>query len=159
MQPKFRVIRHVGDLDGQRRSKEVAYCVTSLAPGKADAKTLGEILRGRCGAIENGVHWVRDVTFNEDASILRTGTAPHTMAIIRNTLIATFRLTGWTNLKRARRHFSHTISRCIDLITKPLKTKHQHDGALGHHPKSNDLARRSGTFSGKAMNHFSRRVS
>jgi hypothetical protein len=122
----FRVIRYVGDLDGQRRSTEVAYCVTSLAPGKADAKTLGEILRGHWGAIENGVHWVRDVTFNEDASTLRAGTAPQTMAIIPNTLIATFRLTGWTNLKRARRHFSHTINRCIDLITKPLKTvKHQ----------------------------------
>jgi hypothetical protein len=118
----FGVIRYVGDLDGQRHSKEFAYCVTSLAPGKADAKTLGEILRGHWGAIENGVHWVRDVTFNEDASTLRTGTAPHTMAIIRNTLIATFRLTGWTNLKRARRHFSHTTSRCIGLITTPLKT-------------------------------------
>jgi hypothetical protein len=119
----FRVIRYVGDLDGQRRSTEVANCVTSLAPGKADAKTLGEILRGHWGAIENGVHWVRDVTFNEDASTLRTGTAPQTMAIIPNTLIATFRLTGWTNLKRARRHFSHTISRCIDQTTQNKTSK------------------------------------
>jgi hypothetical protein len=29
---------------------------------------------------------------------------------IRNTLVAAFRLTGWDNLKKARRHFSHTIS-------------------------------------------------
>ncbi|MGH3830439.1 MAG: hypothetical protein ACRDRS_08280 [Pseudonocardiaceae bacterium] len=48
------------------------------------------------------------------------------MAIIRNTLIATFRLTGWTNLNQARRHFAHGIDRYVDLITKPLKTvKHQ----------------------------------
>jgi hypothetical protein len=48
------------------------------------------------------------------------------MAIIRNTLINAFRLTGWTKLKKARRHFSHVIDRTIDLITKPLKTvKHQ----------------------------------
>jgi len=65
---------------------------------------------------------VRDTTFNEDASTLRTGTAPQAMAIIRNTLIAAFRLTGWTNLKQARRHFSHAAHRCADLITKPLKT-------------------------------------
>jgi hypothetical protein len=45
---------------------------------------------------------------------------------IRNTLIAAFRVAGWNNLKKARRHFSHTISRCLDLITRPVKTvKHQ----------------------------------
>jgi len=48
------------------------------------------------------------------------------MSIIRNTLITAFRLTGWNNLKQARRHFSHAIHRCVDLITKPIKTaKHQ----------------------------------
>jgi hypothetical protein len=41
---------------------------------------------------------------------------------IRNTLIAAFCLVGWTNLKQARRHFSHAISRCVDLITRPVKT-------------------------------------
>ncbi len=118
----FRVIRYVGGLDDQRRTKEVAYCITSLASDRAAAPDLGELLRGHWGAIENKIHWVRDVTFNEDASTLRTGTAPQAMAIIRNTLVAAFRLTGWTNLKQARRHFSHATSRCVDLITKPLKT-------------------------------------
>lgn len=118
----FRVIRYVGGLDDQRRTKEVAYCATSLAPDRATAPELGELLRGHWGAIENKIHWVRDTTFNEDASTLRTGTAPQAMAIIRNTLIAAFRLTGWTNLKQARRHFAHAASRCVDLITKPLKT-------------------------------------
>ena len=118
----FRVIRYVGGLDTQRRTKEVAYCATSLAPDRATAPELGELLRGHWGAIENKIHWVRDVTFNEDASTLRTGTAPQAMAIIRNTLVAAFRLTGWTNLKQARRHFSHAAHRCADLITKPLKT-------------------------------------
>lgn len=122
----FRVIRYVGGLDGQRHSKEVAHCVTSLTPSKATAPDLAQLLRDHWGAIENKLHWVRDTTFNENASTLRTGTAPQAMAIIRNTLIAAFRLTGWANLKKARRHFSHTISRCVDLITKPLKTvKHQ----------------------------------
>lgn len=53
------------------------------------------------------------------------------MAIIRNILIAAFRLAGWDNLKKAHRHFSHSISRCVDLITNPVKTaKNQTDGAL-----------------------------
>jgi hypothetical protein len=55
----FRVIRYVGGLDGQRRTKEVAYCLTSLTPAKADAPDLGELLRGHWGAIENKTHWVR----------------------------------------------------------------------------------------------------
>ena len=101
----FRVIRYVGGLDGQRRSKEVAYCVTSLTSDNADATDLAGLLRDHWGAIENKLHWVRDTTFNEDASTLRAGTAPQAMAIIRNTLIAAFRLAGWNNLKRARRHF------------------------------------------------------
>ena len=117
----FRVIRHVGGLDGGRRTKEVAYCVTSLSPARADASDLGQLLRGHWSAIENRTHWVRDTTFNEDASTLRTGTATQAMSI-RNTIIAAFRLTGWTNLKQARRHFSHAAHRCADLITKPLKT-------------------------------------
>ncbi|MGH3897260.1 MAG: ISAs1 family transposase [Pseudonocardiaceae bacterium] len=118
----FRVIRHVGDLTGQRRTKEIAYCLTSLTPARADGHDLGELLRGHWGAIENRTHWVRDVTWREDASTLRTATAPLAMSIIRNTLIAALRLTGWTNLKQARRHFAHSIHRCVDLITKPLKT-------------------------------------
>ncbi|MCA1675385.1 MAG: ISAs1 family transposase [Actinobacteria bacterium] len=122
----FRVIRYVGGLDGQRRSKEVAHCVTSLTSNNADAPDLAGLLREHWGAIENKLHWVRDTTFNEDASTLRAGTAPQAMAIIRNTLIAAFRLAGWNNLKQARRHFSHAISRCVDLITRPVKTvKHQ----------------------------------
>lgn len=122
----FRIIRYVGDLTGQRRSKEVAYCITSLATNKANPPDLAQLLREHWSAIENKTHWVRDTTFNEDASTLRAGTAPQAMAIIRNTLIAAFRLTGWGNLKQARRHFSHAINRCVDLITKPVKTvKHQ----------------------------------
>ncbi|MDN5851435.1 MAG: hypothetical protein L0K86_01065 [Actinomycetia bacterium] len=67
---------------------------------------------------------MRDTTFREDASTLRAGTAPQAMAIIRNTLMAAFRLAGWDNLKKTRRHFAHRISRCVDLITKtkPIKT-------------------------------------
>lgn len=102
----FRVIRYVGGLDGQRRTKAVAYGVTSLTSTRADAPDLAHLLHGHLGAIDNKIHWMRDTTFNEDASTLHTGTAPQAMAIIR-TLIAAFRLTGWRNLKQAA-DISHT---------------------------------------------------
>jgi predicted transposase YbfD/YdcC len=117
----FRVIRHVGGLDGQRRTKEIAHCITSLTPNNAAGHDLARLLRDHWGAIEIRLHWCRDSTFNEDRSTLRAGTAPQTMAIIRSTVMAAFRLAGWDNLKKARRAFSHGIHRCVDLITKPVK--------------------------------------
>lgn len=117
----FRVIRYVGGLDGQRRTKEVAYCVTSLTPARANAPTSHTSCAGTVAPSKTRSTGC-DTTFNEDAYTLPTGTAPQAMAIIRNPLIAAFRLTGWRNLKQARRHFSHAVSRCVDLITKPLKT-------------------------------------
>jgi hypothetical protein len=42
----FRVVRYVGGLGGQRRSKEVAHCVTSLTPDKADAVGLENSMQG-----------------------------------------------------------------------------------------------------------------
>ena len=56
--------------------------ITSLSAREAAPEHLATYVRGHWGAIENKIHWVRDVTFNEDASTLRTGTAPQAMAII-----------------------------------------------------------------------------
>jgi len=126
----FRVIRHVGGLDGQRRTKEVAYCLTSLTPARA-TEDLAVLLRGHWGAIENKTHWVRDVTFREDASTLRTGTAPQAMAIIRiPSSLRSGSPDGPTSNKPAAT--SHTAS--TDASTSsPNRSKRsniKHDGAL-----------------------------
>jgi hypothetical protein len=49
------------------------------------------------------LHWVRDVTFGEDRSQVRTGAAPQNLAAIRNTVIALFRLLGHHNIAAAHR--------------------------------------------------------
>ena len=56
--------------------------------------------------IENGPHWVRDVTFAEDASQVRIGTAPHVMACLRNLVIGALSHAGPVNLAAALRHHS-----------------------------------------------------
>ena len=62
------------------------YAVTSLAVhAQASPARLADLLRGHW-AIE-ALHHVRDITFAEDASQVRTGAAPHVMATLRNLAI------------------------------------------------------------------------
>jgi predicted transposase YbfD/YdcC len=75
---------------GQVR-KQTVYGITSLSPHQADALALLTLVRGHWG-IENRAHWVRDVTFGEDASQVRKGGLPQVMAALRNCVISLFRL-------------------------------------------------------------------
>ncbi len=84
---------------------EVTYAITSLAPERADARTLLGHLRGHWG-IENKTHWVRDVTFDEDRSQVRTGAAPQVMAALRNLVLALLRRAGHTNMAAALRTYA-----------------------------------------------------
>jgi hypothetical protein len=82
----------------------VVYAITSLAFAQASPARLADLLRGHW-AIQNGLHYVRDVTFAEDASRVRTGTAPQVMACLRNLLIGVLGRAGPVNLAAAlRRH-------------------------------------------------------
>jgi predicted transposase YbfD/YdcC len=49
----------------------------------ADPATLAAWVRGH-QEIENRLHWVRDVTYREDKSLVRTGNAPRVMALLRS---------------------------------------------------------------------------
>ncbi|WP_177245398.1 ISAs1 family transposase [Streptosporangium canum] len=94
----FRLRRDVGDLDGIWTGKEIVYGITGLA-GPAH---LNHYEQARWG-VENRLHWVRDVTFREDHSQVRTGTAPRALAGFRNLAISTMRLADRANIAHARR--------------------------------------------------------
>ncbi|MER5688187.1 hypothetical protein [Streptomyces sp. NPDC002205] len=51
------------------------------------------------------LHHVRDVTYGEDASRIRTGTAPRLMATLRNLVIGLMRQAGWNNIAAAADHY------------------------------------------------------
>lgn len=78
------------------------YGITSLPADLAGPAHLNFYQRGHW-AVENRLHWIRDVTFGEDNSQLRTGTAPRALATFRNLAISTFRLAGRANIAHARR--------------------------------------------------------
>src|SRR5262249_44063930 len=67
--------------------------VTSLAATEATPERLATYVRGHW-SIENKIHWVRDVTFGEDASHVRTGSRPRVMATLRNLAIGLIRQAG-----------------------------------------------------------------
>jgi len=49
---------------------------------------------------------VRDVTFGEDASTVRTGVIPRVLAALHNTAIGLLRLAGATNIAAACRRYA-----------------------------------------------------
>jgi predicted transposase YbfD/YdcC len=65
---------------GRRRSVEIRYYISSLAN---NARKLLQCIRAHWG-IENGLHWVLDIAFLEDASRVRKDHGPENMAILRH---------------------------------------------------------------------------
>ncbi|MGH3632364.1 MAG: ISAs1 family transposase [Sciscionella sp.] len=86
-----------------KKTTEVVYLITSADRRDAPPDTLAAWVQGHWG-IENRLHWVRDVTFDEDRSQVRTGHAPRVMATFRNTAVSLLRLAGWDNIAAALRH-------------------------------------------------------
>ncbi len=82
-------------------SREVAYAITSLPPAVGPAALL-RLWRGHW-RIENQLHYVRDVTFGEDASTVRSGAAPQVLAALRNAVLALLRHAGCPNIAAALR--------------------------------------------------------
>ncbi len=84
---------------------EIAYAVTSLPPHQATPAQLLTLWREHWH-IENKLHWVRDVTFGEDASTVRAGRGAQVLVAVRNLAIGLLRLAGATNIAAACRRYA-----------------------------------------------------
>lgn len=111
----FCILHEVRKLDGALRSCEAAYGLTSLTPDEAGRQRLAGHVRGHWG-IENKLHWVRDVTFDEDRSQVRVGSGPQVMATLRNLAIGVLRLAGETNIARGLRWAARDPARALVLL-------------------------------------------
>jgi predicted transposase YbfD/YdcC len=95
--------------------------VTSLSAREAAPEHLATYVRGHW-AIENKIHWVRDVTFREDASPVRTGSRPRVMATLRNLVIGLIRQAGYTKIAatiRKIRNDPHLLLTILGLHHNP----------------------------------------
>jgi hypothetical protein len=87
------------------------YAITSLPFAQASPARLADLLRGHW-AIE-ALHHVRDVTFAEEASQVRTGAAPNVMACLRNLVIGVLSRAGPVNLAAELRHHARDPRRSV----------------------------------------------
>jgi predicted transposase YbfD/YdcC len=96
-----------------KKTVEVVYLITSVRD--ADPVTLAARVRSHW-EIENRLHWVRDVTYLEDNSLVRTGNAPRVMASLRSLAISLLRLDGEDNIAAANRHHARDPQRTLKLL-------------------------------------------
>lgn len=111
----FAIQRDITEMVSQKFRTETVYGVTSLSPHKATPKRLLDLSRGHW-SIENRLHWVRDVTFDEDRSTVRKYSGPQVMASIRNLAISLLRIAGATNIAQALRHCARLGSDVLRFI-------------------------------------------
>ena len=114
----FKITCHVTfPKTGQTRT-QLRYGITSLTSEQATPADLLAFARQHW-AIENGLHWVRDVTFAEDRSTLRVGCTHQVMAIFRNLTISLLHLQGYSQIASTLRRFAANPDLALALLTQP----------------------------------------
>jgi hypothetical protein len=112
----FRVERTVLKSDGTPLRHEISYGITSLDRLKHNtAQYIQKTLRLHW-TIENRLHWVRDVTYDEDRSQIRTKNGPQAMACLKNLAISLVRLAGAEYVAKALRFCAQNVRSALRLM-------------------------------------------
>ena len=96
-----------------KETHEVAYGITSLPAADADAARLLALGRGHW-RIENGLHYRRDVTLQEDTCQVRYGHAPQVLAALNNLVCALSGRAGIDNLAAVQRICARRLDQWLD---------------------------------------------
>jgi predicted transposase YbfD/YdcC len=101
-----------GERDGKCYST-LSYYLSSLPP---TSERIAKVIRGHW-QVENRLHWVKDVIFDEDKSPQRAGNAPINLSIIKTWVLSVFRLHGFDSIKGAIDQFSNNVPAMWSLLT------------------------------------------
>jgi predicted transposase YbfD/YdcC len=97
------------------KSAVAVFVITSLDAREAAPHHIAGYVRGQW-TIENKVHWVRDVTFGEDASRVRTGSRPRIMATLRNLAIGLIRQAGYNQIAATIRKIKYDTALLLAIL-------------------------------------------
>jgi predicted transposase YbfD/YdcC len=111
----FRIERTVRLLTSGKVRHEVSYGLSSLPLAKAPAARMLALVREHW-AIENRLHWRRDVTLGEDACQTRTGAPPSRLAQLNSTVLSLMDRIGVRNVARQMRYFDAHLEQALDLV-------------------------------------------
>jgi predicted transposase YbfD/YdcC len=110
-----RIERITTDLQGENLRHDVVHAITSIPKDRVTAQEFLGFNRCHWG-IENRLHWVRDVTFDEDRCTIRTNSAPRVMATFRSLAIGLLRLDGQKNIAKALRYYAGKPHKALGLM-------------------------------------------
>ncbi len=111
----FKLERRFTTLATGNVETETQYGLTSLTAKKASADQLLAIVRSEW-EIENGLHYRRDVTFQEDQTRMTDKNMGRVMAIINNLVVSLLNHQGFKNHAQARREFDADPAKALALI-------------------------------------------
>jgi predicted transposase YbfD/YdcC len=115
----FQLVRVVTHLKSGKTTREVWYGLTDLPRASASACRLLNLNR-KHWAIENQLHYCRDVTFHEDACVLRHPRLAQAIALLNNLVLGLLRVRHFSVIVSARRRFSARPLEALALVLKAL---------------------------------------
>ncbi|WP_186001705.1 transposase, partial [Streptomyces sp. IB201691-2A2] len=110
-----KILRHRTEVRTGRVTRQTVYAITDMTARETSPQLIGRLARSQWGI--EAVHHVRDTTFTEDASKIRTGHGPENMATLRNLAINTLQDAGRRSIAAGLREVSYTpFTRPLDLL-------------------------------------------
>jgi predicted transposase YbfD/YdcC len=102
--------------------RQVHYGLTSLPPACADPARLLALRRGHW-QIENRLHYPKDVTLGEDASLVHAGAGPTVMALLRDAALSLLRRAGHHAIASRLRAHADQPTAAVALVVQPPPTR------------------------------------
>jgi predicted transposase YbfD/YdcC len=115
----FKLTRRFVHLSTGEVQEKTLYGITSLSAEEADPQALLTFIQHHW-TIENKLHWVKDVTLDEDRCQLRKGRTHHLMALFRNLALSLLRLNNYHNIASSLRTFAAQPDKAVQLVTCPI---------------------------------------